>query len=116
MAEIDNPFGIIRSLAASNSDWVGLTRKTMYELVKGIEKHLDNVDKIAVECVKSGCDVPGLQDIYSIRLDVYEAITNLMLKFNEASQAELDILQKMHAKKYGEYKDIFDALKQRKGS
>ena len=111
MENIDNVFGGVKILADSNSEWISSSQKLMYELTDGIEKHLDNVDLVIKNVEKSGCDISDLQNIYSIRLDVYEAIVNLMSKINEASTKEIEIQKKMYNDEYQKYKDIFEVLK-----
>ena len=108
---IDNVFGGVKILADSNSEWVSLSQKLMHELTVGIEKHLDNVEYVIKNVEKSSCDVTDLENIYSTRLDVYEAIVNLMTKINEASTNEIEIQKKMYEKEFQKYKDIFEVLK-----
>lgn len=111
MAELDNVFGGIKLLANSNTKWIASAQKLMHELTIGIEQHLDNVEFVIKNADKSGCDISDLQKIYSIRLNVYEGIVNLMTKINDAAKAEMDIQKKMYDKEYQKYKDIFDILK-----
>ncbi len=107
----DNIFEGVNSLANSNSKWVASVQETMQYLIIGIEKHLDNVESVMKNVEKSGCDISDLQNIYSIRLGVYEAVVNLMTKINEAAKSEIDIQKKMYDKEYQKYKDIFEVLK-----
>lgn len=111
MENIDNVFGGVKILADSNSEWISSSQKLMHELTAGIEKHLDNIEYVMKNVEKSGCDISDLQNIYSIRLDVYEAIVNLMTKINEASTDEIGIQKNMYKKEYQKYKDIFEVLK-----
>ena len=108
---IDNVFGGVKILADSNSEWISSSQKLMHELTIGIEKHLDNIEYVIKNVEKSGCDISDLQNIYSIRLGVYEAIVNLMTKINEASTDEIGIQKNMYKKEYQKYKDIFEVLK-----
>lgn len=109
----NNIFGVVNSLANSNSKWVASIQETMQCIVIGIEKHLDNVESAIKSAGKSGCDISDLQRIYSIRLDVYEGIVNLITKINECAKAEMDIQKKMYNEEYQQYKDIFEVLKYR---
>ena len=111
MVDIDNVFGGVKILTDSNSEWISSSQKLMHELTVGIEKHLDNVEYVIKNVEKSGCDITDLQNIYSTRLDVYEAIVNLMTKINEASTKEIEIQKKMYNDEYQKYKDIFEVLK-----
>lgn len=108
---IENVFGEVESLAHSNSDWIKASQKSVTDLVTGIEKQLDNVEAAIKNSGKSGCDVSDLYNIYSIRLDVYETIVNLMNKINDGVKSELEIQKKMYDKEYQEYKDILEVLK-----
>ena len=109
-----NIFSGIRSLADSNTSWINLSQNLMRELVINIEKHLDNVDYVMKNNDKFDCDISDLQDIYSERLDVYEAIVDLMTKINKGSTKEIEIQKKMYNDEYQKYKDDFDALKRTK--
>ena len=111
MADLNNVFGGIEILANSNSKWISSSQMLMHELIVGIEKHLDNVEYVIKNVEKSGCDVTDLQNIYSTRLDAYEAIINLMSKINEVSTKEIEIQKNMYEKEYQKYKDIFEILK-----
>ena len=111
MANIDNVFGGVKILADSNSEWISSSQKLMHELTVGIEKHLDNVEYVIKNVEKTNCNVTDLENIYSTRLDVYEAIVNLMTKINEASIKEIEIQKKMYNEEFQKYKDIFEALK-----
>ena len=108
---IDNVFGGVKILADSNSEWISSSQKLMNELTVVIEKHLDNVEHVIKNVEKSGCDISDLQNIYSIRLDVYEQIVNLMTKINEAAKAEIDVQKKMYNDEFQKYKDIFEIIK-----
>ena len=108
---IDNVFGGVKLLADSNSEWISSSQKLMHELTVGIEKHIDNVEYVIKNVEKSNCDISDLQNIYSIRLDVYEAIVNLMTKINEVSIKEIEIQKKMYEKEHQRYKDIFEVPK-----
>jgi len=110
----NNIFNVIRSLADSNTSWINLSQNLMRELVINIEKHLDNVDYVMKNNDKFDCDISDLQDIYSERLDVYEAIVDLMTKINKGSTKEIEIQKKMYNDEYQKYKDVFDALKRTK--
>ena len=105
---IDNVFGGVKLLADSNSKWISSSQKLMHELTVGIEKHLDNVEYVIKNVEKTGCNVTDLENIYSIRLDVYESIVDLMTKINEVSTKEIEIQKKMYEKEYQRYKDIFE--------
>ena len=111
MADIDNTFGAIKCLADSNSNWIRTSQDLIGGLTKAIQEHLDNVELVMKNVEKSDCDISDLQNIYSIRLDVYEAIVDLMTKINEVSTKEIDIQKKMYEKEYQRYKDIFEVLK-----
>ena len=75
----NNVFGIIRSLATSNSNWMVSMQKTLTTLIEEIEQHVDNIETNIKNVDKSDYDVSDLENIYSIRLDVYELIINLNL-------------------------------------
>ena len=94
----ENIFWAVKKLSYSNSNWIGTTQDLMYDLVENIERHLDNVEYVIKNVEKSGCDVTDLQNIYSTRLDVYEAIIDLMSKINEGSTKEIEIEKKMYEK------------------
>lgn len=111
MADTNDVFGGVKSLADSNTNWIKTSRNLMSGLVEGIQSHLDNVEYVIKNVEKSGCDISDLQNIYSIRLDVYEAIVDLMTKINEVSIKEIKIQKKMYEKEYQRYKDIFEVLK-----
>ena len=111
MANIDNTFGAIRCLSTSNANWIKTSQSTIGELIQAIQEHLDNIEYVIKDAERSGCDISDLQNIYSTRLDVYEAIVNLMSKINEVSTKEIEIEKKMYEKEYQKYKDIFKALK-----
>lgn len=111
MADINNIFGGVKLLANSNTNWVKTSQNLMGGLVEGIQGHLDNVEDVIKNVEKSGCDISDLQNIYSIRLDVYEAIVNLMTKINEVAKTEIGIQMKMCNKEHQKYKDVFEALK-----
>ena len=108
---IDNVFGGIKLLANSNSKWIKTSKDLFNVLVEGIEEHLDNIEYVIKNAEKSGCDISGLQNIYSTRLDVYEAIVNLMTKINESSIKEIWIQKNMYNEEFQKYKDIFEVLK-----
>ena len=108
---IDNVFGGVKLLTDSNSKWISSSQKLMHELTVGIEKHIDNVEYVIKNVEKTCYNVTDLQNIYSIRLDVYEAIVNLMTKLNESSIQEIEIQKKMYEKEYQRYKDIFEVPK-----
>ena len=107
----NNIFGSVKRLADSNSKWIVNSQDMMRGLVEGIKEHLDNIEYVIKNAEKSGCDISDLQNIYSIRLDVYEAIVDLMKKINEVSIKEIEIQKKMYKKEHQRYKDIFEALK-----
>lgn len=111
MADVNNVFGGVKSLSNSNTNWIKTSRNLMSGLVEGIQSHLDNVEDVIKNVEKSGCDISDLQNIYAIRLDVYEAIVNLMTKINEVAKTEIGIQMKMCNKEYQKYKDVFEALK-----
>lgn len=108
---IDNVFGGVKSLADSNTKWVKTSQNLMNGLVEGIQEHLDNVECVIKNAEKSGCNKSDLENIYSVRLDVYESIINLMTKISEAAKTENEIQMKMYNKEYENYKDIFESLK-----
>ena len=113
MADVNNVFGGVKSLVDSNSKWISSSQKLMHELTVGIEKHIDNVENV-IKMVKDGkieYNMSDLENIYSTRLDVYEAIVNLMTKINESSIKEIEIQKKMYEKEYQRYKDIFEVPK-----
>ena len=107
----NNIFGSVKRLADSNSKWIVSSQDMMKGLVEAIQDHLDNVEYVIKNLEKSNCDISDLQNIYSIRLDVYEAIVDLMKKINEVSIKEFEIQKKMYEKEHQRYKDIFEALK-----
>ena len=107
----DNVFSKIKTLADSNSRWIVNSQDMMRGLVGAIQDHLDNVEYVIKNLEKSDCDISDLQNIYSIRLDVYETIVDLMTKINEVSTKEIEIQKKMYEKEYQRYKDIFEVLK-----
>ena len=111
MADVNNVFGGVKSLSNSNTNWIKTSRNLMSGLVEGIQSHLDNVEDVIKNVEKSGCDISDLQNIYSTRLDAYEAIINLMSKINEVSTKEIEIQKNMYEKEYQKYKDIFEILK-----
>ena len=113
MADVNNVFSGVKSLADSNTNWIKTSRNLMSGLVEGIQSHLDNVEDVIKNVEKSGCDISDLQNIYSIRLDVYEAIVNLMTKINEVAKTEIQIQTDMYGNEYQKYKYIFEALKSR---
>ena len=82
-----------------------------HELTKSKKKHIDNVEYVIKNVEKTCYNVTDLENIYSIRLDVYEAIVNLMTKLNESSIKEIEIQKKMYEKEYQRYKDIFEVPK-----
>lgn len=115
MADVNNVFGGVKSLADSNTNWIKTSRNLMSGLVEGIQSHLDNVEDV-IKMVKDGkieCNMSDLENIYSIRLDVYEAIVNLMTKINEVAKTEIQIQTDMYGNEYQKYKYIFEALKSR---
>ena len=111
MADINNIFGGVKLLANSNSEWISSSQKLMNELIVGIVKHLDSIECVIKNVEKSGCELSDLQNIYSTRLNVYEAIVNLMTKINESSIKEIEIQKKMYNDECEKYKDIFEVLK-----
>ena len=113
MADLNNVFSGVKSLADSNSNWIKTSQDLMNGLVEGIKEHLDNIEYVIKNAEKSGCDISDLQNIYSIRLDVYEAIVNLMTKINEVAKTENVIQMKMYNDEYKNYKNIFAFLKTR---
>ena len=113
MADVNNAFGGVKSLADSNTKWIKTSQNLMNGLVEGIQEHLDNVENI-IKNVKDGkfdCNMSDLENIYAARIDVYEAIVNLMNKINDGTKSELEIQKKMYDKEYQEYKDILEVLK-----
>lgn len=112
MADFNNAFSGVRSLANSNTEWVKTAQKLMDELASGIAKHVDNIEYVIKNVDKSDYEISDLQNIYSKRLDVYEAIVNLMIKINESAKAEIEIQKSMCEKERQKYEDVFDALKQ----
>ena len=96
----ENIFWAVKKLSYSNSNWIGTTQDLMYDLVENIERHLDNVEYIIKNVEKTESEISDLQNIYSTRLDVYEAIVNLMTKINESSSKELEIQKKMYEKEF----------------
>jgi hypothetical protein len=113
MADFDNVFGGVKILANSNSDWISSSQNLMNELTVNIEKQLDNIEYVMKNADKSGCDILDLQNIYSIRLGVYEQIVNLMTTINDSAKAEIDVQKKIYNNEYKKYEDIFKALKSR---
>lgn len=113
MADVNNVFGGVKSLADSNTNWIKTSQNLMNGFVEGIQSHLDNVEDV-IKMVKDGkidYNMSDLENIYSARLDVYEAIVDLMTKINEVSIKEIEIQKKMYEKEYQRYKDIFEVLK-----
>ena len=113
MADINNVFGGVKSLADSNTKWIETSQNLMSGLVKGIQEHLDNVENI-IKNVKDGkidCNMSDLENIYSARLDVYDSIVNLMRKINDVAKTEIQIQTEMYGNEYQKYKDIFEILK-----
>ena len=108
---IDNVFGGVKLLADSNSKWMKSFEVLINGLVEGIKEHLDNIEYVIKNVEKSGCNISDLENIYSIRLDVYEAIVNLMTKINESSIKEIGIQKNMYNEEFQKYKDIFEVLK-----
>ena len=108
---INNIFGGVKSLADSNSKWIKTSKDLINGLVEGIKEHLDNIEYVIRNVEKSGCDISDLQNIYSIRLDVYEEIINLMTKINEVAKSENETHMKMYNKEFKKYKDIFETIK-----
>lgn len=111
MANIDNTFEAIRCLSTSNANWIKTSQSTIGELTQAIQEHLDNIEYVINDAERSGCDISDLQNIYSTRLDVYEAIVDLMSKINVGSTKEIEIEKKMYEKEYQKYKEIFEVLK-----
>lgn len=111
MADLNNVFSGVKSLADSNSNWIKTSQDLMNGLVEGIKEHLDNIEYVIKNAEKSGCDISDLQNIYSIRLDVYEAIVNCMTKINEVAKTENEIQMKMYNEEYKNYKSTFAFLK-----
>ena len=115
MADVNNAFGGVKSLADSNTKWVKTSQNLMNGLVEGIQEHLDNVENV-IKIVKDGkfdCNMSDLENIYAARLDVYEAIVILMTKINDAAKIEMRIQTEMYGNEYRKYKDIFEVLKSR---
>ena len=83
----------------------------MHTLVTNIESNLNNVEYVIKNVEKNECEISDLQQIYSLRLDVYESIVNLITKINESSSKELEIQKKMYEKEFQKYKDIFEVPK-----
>jgi flagellar capping protein FliD len=113
MADVNNVFGGVKSLGESNTKWIKTSQNLMDGLVEGIQEHLDNVENV-IKDVKDGkidCNMSDLENIYSTRLDVYEAIVNLMTKINEAAKTDMKIQTEMYGNEYRKYKDIFEVLK-----
>lgn len=108
---VNNIFGGVKSLADSNSKWIKTSKDLITGLVEGIKEHLDNIEYVIKNVEKSGCNISDLENIYSIRLDVYEAIVNLMIKINESSIKEIGIQKNMYNEEFQKYKDIFEVLK-----
>lgn len=110
----DNIFGVVKNLANSNSKWIEFGQGTLNSLITGIEKHIDDVETAIKNTDKSDYEtISDLHRIYSVGLDVYESIVNLMTKINDAARVEIEIQKNMYGKEHKNYKDIFDALKQR---
>lgn len=107
----ENIFWVVKKLANSNSNWIETSQDLMHTLVANIESHLDNVEYVIKNVEKNECEISDLQQIYSLRLDVYESIVNLMTKINEVSTKEIEIQKKMYEKEYQKYNDIFEVLK-----
>ena len=107
----ENIFWVVKKLANSNSNWIETSQDLMHTLVANIESHLDNVEYVIKNVEKNECEISDLQQIYSLRLDVYESIVNLMTKINDASKSENEIYMKMCNKEFQKYKDIFEVLK-----
>ena len=112
MANIDNSFSAIRCLSVSNSDWINKSQDSLGKIIEAIREYLDNIEYVIKDVERSGCDISDLENIYSVRLDVYEAIVDFMTKINENSTKEIEIERKMYEKGYRKYKDVFEALKQ----
>ena len=112
MANIDNSFSAIRCLSVSNSDWINKSQDSLGKIIEAIREHLDNIEYVIKNVGRSGCDISDLENIYSVRLDVYEAIVDFMTKINENSTKEIEIERKMYEKGYRKYKDVFETLKQ----
>ena len=107
----ENIFWVVKKLANSNSNWIETSQDLMHTLVTNIESHLDNVEYVINNVEKNECEISDLQQIYSLRLDVYESIVNLITKINESSSKELEIQKKMYEKEFQKYKDIFEVPK-----
>ena len=106
----DNVFGEIKSLADSNTKWIGTSKNLMNNLIEGINEHLDSIECVIKNVEKSGCELSDLQNIYAILLNLYQEIINLMIKINETSKSENEIYVKMCNKEFQKYKDIFEVL------
>ena len=111
MTNIDNTFGAIRCLLTSNSTWIKKSQDSLGELIQALQKHLDNIEYVIKDVGRSDCDISDLENIYSLRLNIYEEIVNLMAKINESSTKEIEIQKNMYNKGYRKYKDVFEALK-----
>ena len=108
MADVNNIFGGVKSLADSNSNWIGTSKDLINGLTKAIQEHLDNVENVIKDVEKSGCDISDLQNIYSVRLDAYEAIVNLMEKINESLTKEIEIERKIIKRNIKNIKIFFE--------
>ena len=106
----ENIFWVVKKLANSNSNWIETSQDLMHTLVTNIESNLNNVEYV-IKNVENECEISDLQQIYSLRLDVYESIVNLITKINESSSKELEIQKKMYEKEFQKYKDIFEVPK-----
>ena len=111
MTNIDNTFGAIRCLSTSNSTWFKKSQDSLGELIQALQEHLDNIEYVIKDVGRSDCDISDLENIYSLRLDIYEEIVNLMAKINESSSKELEIQKKMYEKEFQKYKNIFEVPK-----
>ena len=107
----DNVFGEIKSLVDSNTKWIGTSKNLMNNLIEEINEYLDSVEYVIKNVEKSGCELSDLQNIYSILLNLYQEIINLMIKINEASKSENEIYMKMCNNNFQKYKDIFETIK-----
>ena len=107
----DNVFVEIKSLADSNTKWIRTSKTLMNNLIEGINEYLDNVECVIKNVEKSGCKLSDLQNIYSILLNLYQEIINLMIKINESSKSENEIYMKMCNNELQKYKDIFETIK-----
>lgn len=108
----ENVFGVIQTLAASNSDWIARMQELMGALIVRIEHHLDNVDDIlSSNKTISELEISDLQAIYKLRLDAYEALTNALSAINKTASDETKIEEKMYKSCYKKYKTILDSLK-----